>query len=259
MPLKDYLDDENGLTRYSPRMDGKDFNSADQALLNSSSITISDFLKEDSENFILGQSKDGKTLKLDKYEPCCYKKLPFISRHGTIGPNGTFPHVGEYPEYKKDIPHNHAKSCYGPNYKITAEASSETFITIGPTATSWNSNSDQCDPSCYPNIYAKNIGSPSASKVKIDDVIQIEGKEAFFHKGTDVSILVTKTKVQIFPNQKRKLHISPCSSDISRSTESKAKSADVFYADSHYGCVEKICEKLTRYNISNFTRLIEKI
>lgn len=259
MALKDYLDDENGKTRYSPRMDGKDFETGEDALLNAKNITIQDFLKEGSENFTLGQTTDGETLRLDKYEPCCYKKLPFIGRHGMVGANATFPHVGKYPEYKKEIPADVALKCYGPHYKITAETGSGTFITVGPTATSWSPSSPQCDPSCHANILAKDIGSSLASKVKMDKVIQIEGNEAFFHKTSDVSILVTGTKVQIFPGSKRRLNIFPCSSDISRSTDSNAESGDIFYAEDHFYCVEKICEKISNYNINNFTRLIEKI
>lgn len=182
-----------------------------------------------------------------------------MGKHGSIGPNATFPYVSKYPEVDNSLDENIKEECFGANADTTASINKNTHITIGKTA-----GPENCSPSCNANIKALEVVSPNPNFVQLEGSFQqIEGNTAYFHQGKDMSILITETEVQIWPGSyRRTLNIYPCTSDFRRyentPTNSRAFFKDIAHSSESQACVAKICSLSNNHNISKFTYLIER-
>ena len=241
-------------------MDSPAFSQASDQLTDPPTIASKELIKGTKTHFIVGDN-GSEDLILNDYKAtaCCEKKLPFMGKHGSIGPNGKFPYVSKYPEIDGELNEDIKNECFGANTDTTASINDKTYITIGKTGAP-----EDCSPSCYSNIRMSEIVASKADFVKLDGQYQqIEGHTAYFHQTKDMSILITTTEVIIYPSSsKRTLNIYPCTSDFKRyentPTNSQGFFKDIAYSNESSTCVSKICSLSNSHHISQFTHLIER-
>lgn len=260
--LLDFLgQNDNGYTRYSPSSNGESFTNASD-LLEGSSSNIDDLIDPitSSHFYIIGSQADDKTISLDSYDVDCAAKLPFMSKHGTIGENGVFPSIGTYPKVPNGMDEAKKAECFGSDWEKTAENDEDTFLTIGATASWWDKASTDISPVCNAKILVKEIAT-TTNQVSFPNIIQLESESVSLHADQDVAIEITEQKVIIYePSEKRNLNIYPCSSDFKLKSKSSTPAGEVWYADSTADCIiDVISNTLDHdYNPGDFTYLIEK-
>lgn len=260
MDLIDLLYSDGGLARYSPPVNSSAFSQASDTLTDCPTIPSEELVKGDKQHYAVGDN-GSEDLALENYgaSSCCEKKRPFMGKHGSIGPNGTFPYVSKYPEVDNSLDEDVKEECFGVNADTTASIDENTYITIGKTG-----GPENCSPLCNANVKALEIVSPNPNFVKLEGSFQqIEGNTAYFHQGKDMSILITAHEVQVWPGlNRRTLNIYPCTSDFKRyentPTNSQAFFKDIAYSDESFTCVAKICSLSNSHHISQFTHLIER-
>ena len=257
--LLPFLDpDHEPFSRYSPHSDGSAFTNA-KNMLNGESTKTSEM--DGFEFFIPGYNEaDPKSLILSSYGSECIITGAFMAKHGSIGPNATFPHVGSYPTTDASLTDTQNTECYGQDWDITAINDNDTFLTIGPTASSWNPTDAFVWPACDAKILVKDISTQDViNDVNFPNIIQIEAGTIKTHADKDLAIEITDSKVTIYPpDSKVKLNVHACQSNFKRKSKSSTPAKEVFHASTN--CVANIINNATNpdYSTSQFTSLIEK-
>lgn len=265
--LIDFLEDNDdpseipSVTRYSPQTDGDAFIDAEK-MLEGNSTNFEELLKSSvaSKFYIPGDQGDGESIVLKEYEIDCALKLPFMSKHGTVGPNAKFPHIGSYPEVPENMSDSKKESCYGEDWNTTAYESSQTFLTIGSTASSWDLSDPDISPSCSAQILVKEIGTKT-NQVSFPNLVQLEADEIKLHSDKDVAIEITENKVTIHPLMwKSNLNIHTCKSDFKMKSKSQTPQGEVFHSDKTADCIVNTISQTAGhgYSASQFSYLIEK-
>ena len=257
--LLPFLDpDYEPFSRYSPHSEGSAFTSA-KDMLNGESIKTSEM--NGAEFFFPGYNEaDSKALILSSYDTDCVFTGAFMAKHGSIGPNATFPHVGSYPIPDADLTDIQKTECHGQDWDVTAINDDETFLTIGPTASNWEPSGVLIWPACDAKILVKDISTQDIiNDVDFPNIVQIEAGTIKTHSDKGLAIEITDSKVIIHPpSSKVELNIHACHSNFKRKDQSSTPTKEVFHSSTN--CVIDIINNATSpgYSTSQFTSLIEK-